>query len=103
LASGSCDLVDGSSAGDWHLPTIEELKTSPDRTYGDPTLSNAKGDGKWTESDVFTGVQSLVGYWSATTMAVDVNRAWGVWMHNSDVYWSIKTNHYNVWCIRGGP
>ncbi len=103
LASGSCDLNDGSSAGDWRLPTIEELKTLPDRTYSIPTLSNAKGDGQWIEGDAFTGVQSWTGYWSATTMASDANRAWGVWLLNGSVFWSIKSNAFNVWCVRSGP
>ena len=102
LASGSCDLNDGSSAGDWRLPTIEELKTLPDRAYFSPTLSNAKGDGQWIEGDAFAGVQSPTGYWSATTRAADVSTAWGVWLFDGSVYWGWKLNYYNVWCVRGG-
>jgi len=100
LASGSCDLNDGSSAGDWRLPTIEELKTLPDRTYIDPTLSNAKGDGQWSEGDAFTSVTSFMGYWSSTTLSTNADRAWGVWMHDGNVYWSWKGNHFYVWCVR---
>jgi len=102
LANGSCDLNDGSSVGDWRLPTVEELKTLPDRTYSDPTLSNSKGDGQWSEGDAFTGVKSISGYWSSTTLATNADRAWGVWMQNGSVFWSIKINAFNVWCIRGG-
>lgn len=27
LANGSCNLSDGSKAGDWHLPSVDELKS----------------------------------------------------------------------------
>jgi hypothetical protein len=102
LASGSCDLYDGSSAGDWHLPTIEELKTLPDRTYILPALSNSNGDGQWTEGDAFRGVQ-LVYYWSATTNSNDTLRAWGTAFTYGYVNRLLtKTNSNNVWCVRRG-
>ncbi len=58
-------LTDGSSEGDWRLPTKEEYELFVDNTYTNPALSNAAGDGKWSEGDAFTNVQSDY-YWSST-------------------------------------
>ena len=102
LASGSCGVYDGSSAGDWHLPTIEELKTLPNRNYSSPALSNSKGDTKWTiQGDAFSNVQSA-NYWSATTLAYNASDAWGVYMSLGGVVEGTKTYGFYVWCVRGG-
>lgn len=98
--SGSCGLHDGSLAGDWHLPTIEELKTLPNRNYSGPALSNAKGDGQWVSGDAFNNVQLF--FWSATTYAVYTSHAWYMHMGNGVVSYSFKTDYMNVWCVRGG-
>ncbi|HDN26534.1 MAG TPA: DUF1566 domain-containing protein [Thioploca sp.] len=72
LAHGQCGLRDGSSRGTWRLPTIDEWKAMIDTKYVDrenysqPALSNAAGNGPWTEGDVFSGVQTD-NYWSSTT------------------------------------
>lgn len=99
LASGSCFVVDGSSAGDWHLPTIEELKTLPDRAYFLPALSNAKGDAQWIEGDAFSGVQLDV-YWSATTVASIAAYAWDVYIGTGYVDGGGKDGNNYVWCVR---
>lgn len=65
LADGTCGLTDGSSAGDWRLPTISEISDLCDRQYNGPALSNAAGTGQWSEGDAFDGVESDW-YWSAT-------------------------------------
>jgi hypothetical protein len=101
LASGSCSIYDGSSAGDWHLPTIEELKTLPNRNYYNPALSNAKGDIKWAQGDAFNNVQSSY-YWSSTTYAYDTPSAWYVYMYDGIVGYGNKPSGLYVWCVRGG-
>jgi hypothetical protein len=102
LASGSCNIYDGSLVGDWHLPTIEELKTLPNRDYSIPALSNAKGDAKWTTNgDAFNNVQSNH-YWSSTTYADNTSYAWFVSMYLGSVHGGTKTSDYYVWCVRGG-
>ena len=101
LATGSCSLSDGSSAGDWHLPTIEELKTLPDRAYSNPALSNAKGDAQWTEANAFISVQSGY-YWSSTTNAYYPGGAWYVGMGDGSVVSTDTTFDVYVWCVRGG-
>ncbi|MEK8019532.1 MAG: DUF1566 domain-containing protein [Candidatus Parabeggiatoa sp.] len=98
LASGQCDLSDGSTKGMWRLPTIDEWEAMVDKTYGKPTLSNAAGRDRWTEGDAFSGVQTNL-YWSSTMN--EANIAWYVFLYDGDVGRSIKTNnlHY-VWPVR---
>jgi hypothetical protein len=101
LASGSCGLYDGSLPGDWHLPTIEELKTLPNRNYSNPALSNAKGDGQWSSGNAFNNVQSST-YWSATTFAYNTTGAWGVYFGSGGVDANAKAYNDYAWCVRGG-
>ncbi len=56
LADGFCDLKDGSKAGDWRLPTRDELLD---------ISKDPGGKEAWTAGDAFTGLQSFY-YWSAT-------------------------------------
>ena len=51
LAEGQCGLTDGSVAGDWRLPTIEEWKAFiagvyPNNLYTNPDLCNTAGTGQ---------------------------------------------------------
>lgn len=64
LSDGECGLSDGSSEGSWRLPTYSELMSLFDYDYDGPCLSNAAGDGQWSNGDAFT---SLVGgvFWSS--------------------------------------
>ena len=85
LASGSCGLTDGSSKGDWRLPTKNELETLMD----------------WQKSGAFSGVQTN-DYWSSTASANSTSFAWYVSLSNGYVYGSVKTNDLYVWPVRGG-
>jgi len=62
LASGQCGLSDGSTAGQWRLPNIQELESLVDLTKNNPALPAAYP---------FTGVQFggcyPPQYWSSTT------------------------------------
>ena len=83
LSSGSCGLSDGSKAGQWRLPTKDELKAIFSKKNG------------------FTNVQSGL-YWSSTTIAYDTDSAWIVSMLYGDVYNDFKTYNYYVWPVRAG-
>jgi hypothetical protein len=102
LASGSCGLSDGSSAGDWRLPNREELYSLVDFAFYAPAVSNAAGTAKWSAGDPFTNVQSSY-YWSSTTYAAETPYAWYVYMS-----WGYvgdnnpKSNPYYVWPVRAG-
>lgn len=75
LRSGEYGIDDGSQAGDWRLPTKKEWEEFFDHGYTKPPLSNAAGDGPWSEGDAFENVQLLY-HWSSTTTERDVDDAW---------------------------
>lgn len=68
VRDGVCGLEDGSQAGDWRLPTIEEWDSMFDLQYSNPAISNAAGDSQWKEGDPFGSIQTsgALGYWSST-------------------------------------
>ena len=98
LASGQCGLRDGSGAGDWRLPTKEELKAMMDKKYKIPALSNAKGTAQWKEGEVFSSVQS--GYWSSATHAGTTSYAWYANLNDGYVGADLKTSTNDVWPVR---
>ena len=74
LASGARGLTDGSTAGQWRVPNIEELRSLCNYGYAQPAFTNDKGDAQWTAAGVgkecsFANVQSEV-YWSSTYMYI---------------------------------
>ncbi len=101
LASGSCGLTDGSSAGDWRLPNVRELLSLVHFGVHNPAVPNTAGTGRWVEGDPFTGVQSNY-YWSSTTFANGTSNAWRVYLYYGYVDNGTKTSDYYVWPVRGG-
>ena len=91
LAAGDCGLADGSSVGDWRLPTVKDLQSLIDFNNYDPALP---------KRHPFTEVQSSA-YWSATEYVNDDNYAWHVYSYFGGVTTNIKSGHYYVWPVRG--
>ena len=91
LADGNCGLTDGSSAGDWRLPTVKELQSLIDFKQYDPALPNGHP---------FTKVQSS-SYWSATDYVNEDTYAWHVYTYFGGVFTNIKSGYYYVWPVRG--
>ncbi|MDD2309385.1 MAG: DUF1566 domain-containing protein [Desulfuromonadaceae bacterium] len=81
LKSGSCGLSDGSTAGQWRLPTRYELIARQRNQQG------------------FTNVQAY--YWSSTTYANGTDSAWYGLMGGDGVSINYKTFNYYVWPVRG--
>jgi len=74
LAHGQCSLEDGSSAGQWRLPTKAEWEafvSPPPDGYTDPALVNTVGNAQWSEGDAFRNVQSEQ-YWSNEEVYPDI-------------------------------
>jgi len=91
LANGACSLTDGSSAGDWRLPNINELRSLFDPDQSVPYLP---------AGHPFDGVQDY--YWSSTSNADTPTDAWDVHPIYCFVYHLDKTNTFYVWPVRGG-
>jgi hypothetical protein len=92
LASGSCELTDGSNAGDWRLPNKFELESLLDMGNQKPALPSGHP---------FTNVQ-FDHYWSSTTFANATGVAWVVNMISGNNYYDNKYYDKYVWPVRGG-
>jgi hypothetical protein len=98
LKQGDCgpnpDLVlsDGSSAGDWRLPTMTELCTLIDFSRRTPALP---------KGHMFFNVPS--GYhWSATTLDDHSGMAWIVYFESGTTcYENMKNRAGHIWPVRG--
>jgi len=115
LAAGQCGLTDGSSAGDWRLPTKTEwqatiagavvLGCTLGGAGSPPSLTNDPGTGCLSAGPTsFTGVQ-VDDYWSSSAFEVGPTNAWFVALHSfSNVFLfnggkGVFTNF--VWPVRG--
>ncbi|OAD23012.1 peptidase C14, caspase catalytic subunit p20 [Candidatus Thiomargarita nelsonii] len=99
LEHGQCGLRDGSRAGMWRLPTIDEWKAMVDKRYKNPALSNAAGTGHWEEGDAFSDVPtgrarycSSSKYSSSSMWYMDINSG------------NVNKSRYllDVWAVRDG-
>jgi len=83
LSSGSCDLSDKSKAGQWRLPTKDELVQR---------ASNRQG---------FTNVQNYF-YWSSTLHPYWPSDAWYVHMDGRPANTTPKAFNLCFWPVRAG-
>ncbi|MBF0524023.1 MAG: DUF1566 domain-containing protein [Deltaproteobacteria bacterium] len=84
-------LTDGSQAGQWRLPTKDELVAL---TTGTEAIRSSS-------MYLFTGIQSSY-YWSSTTFAYFPGYAWAVDMTDGYVGYVNETNIAFIWPVRGG-
>jgi hypothetical protein len=91
LANGACGLSDGSTAGQWRLPNIKELKSVFNRQTNSKTWLNTVG---------FYNIQN--DYWSSTTVVNNTGFAFTGGMQVGTVNSVNKTYDVTVWPVRGG-
>jgi hypothetical protein len=96
LASGQCLLNDGSSAGQWRLPNINELESLIDVSQSSPAL---------TQNNHFSGVSDGI-YWSSTTYFGLTSNAWAIQLSDgsyvNDSVNNVKATSSNgVWAVKG--
>lgn len=106
LVNGKCGLSDNSSAGDWRLPNINELRSLVDYSRHDPDLPSGHP---------FSNVQSIW-YWSSTTNPVYTSGAFTVGIGRGSIHANSKVKStpgasrvgnkvdtsLGVWSVRGG-
>jgi hypothetical protein len=100
LAAGACELNDGSTAGQWRLPNVNELESLVDVSASFPAISIGSP---------FRNVSSAV-YWSSTSYfggQAGSPQAWAIRMGDgryvNDFVNNIKTTAKNaVWAVKGG-
>jgi len=109
-----CGLSDGSSPGEWRLPTVEEWETmvsnalggagNPDCTGTPPTITDDTGDFCYLAGSSFGDV--MVGdYWSSSTEALVPSGAWVVSLSTGQTTAVNKREDlapFYVWPVRGG-
>ena len=106
LADGMCGLIDGSQPGFWRLPTVTEfmemVASANKQGYDYPSLTNARGDAKWTtDGDAFVGVEhSCCEYW--TSSEIDTGGVWDLNMRTGDLDIDGKFSRNWVWPVRSG-
>lgn len=112
-----CGLSDGSSPGEWRLPSASEWWTmvadalgdvgDPDCTASPPTITNDNGAGcQVSGPSSFTGVEPS-NYWSSSTWAPAAHWAWDASLFNGEVHAILPMTdkysvYYYVWPVRGG-
>jgi hypothetical protein len=111
LEDGECGLTDGSSPGDWRLPTKEEWEATvayavAEGCTGDhsPSLMDTPGSGCYQSgtAKIFTGVFSAV-YWSSETSDFMPLTAWAVSLGSGDLGNHTRTSlAIFAWPVRAG-
>jgi len=93
LADGMCGLTDGSSAGDWRLPSYKELFSLVDAENYLLALPSGHP---------FTNTRDNL-YWSSTTCSGFTSSAWYVYMGTGSVGTYDKILYsFLVWPVHGG-
>jgi len=105
LKNGDCMLTDGSSPGDWRLPTNKEWETTMEKALemgcSGPTLTNDAGTGCLTAGpSSFTDAEADY-YWSSTTLEGQ-DRAYFGDIDHGHVLNGAFTTPLRVWPVRGG-
>ena len=105
LKNGDCMLTDGSSPGDWRLPTQMEWEATMEKALAlgcsGPTLTNDPGTGCISAGpSSFTTVEADY-YWSSTTLEGQERAYFGDIDHGHLLNGAFTTT-LRVWPVRGG-
>jgi hypothetical protein len=99
LASGSCGLLDGSRAGQWRLPNLNELESLVDISASNPAVSlgspfiNVSNGIYWSSTSYFGGQGGSPDAWT-------IRFSDGRYMN--DFSSNVKTTSLNeVWAVKG--
>jgi hypothetical protein len=93
LASGTGGLTDGSSAGDWRLPNVNEFQSILD-------LNNTSGPAIAPDHPFINLYPS--NYWTSTSVALAPALGWFVALAVGPPVFDLKLNIMRMWPVRGG-
>lgn len=93
LASGAAGLSDGSAAGDWRLPNVNEFQSLLH-------LDNTSGPAIAPDNPFSNLVPS--NYWTATSVALAPPLGWFVALAVGPPVFDLKVNSMRMWPVRGG-
>lgn len=103
LRSSICGLADGSTTGDWRLPTKTEwlamTASARKQSFTSPAMTNRSGTSKWSNGDPFINIQNYY-YWSGSSFANVTSSAWDINLTDGAVSVIPKTNGDFVWPVR---
>lgn len=104
LASGACGLTDGSLAGQWRMPNVNELESLVDVSQVNPAVS---------AGSPFTNINLGNAYWSSTTYTAGPGNAMAIrfsdgrWINGVDArdggFSNVKASSANsLWAVKSG-
>ena len=86
-----CDKLELAGMTHWRLPTFKELFSIVDYTRIKPAIN-----------PVFDFVEEGT-YWTSTTFAPNVSRAWTIDFRTGKSFYSYKTTNHTVRCVKDVP
>jgi hypothetical protein len=91
MTKNSGCIPSGTSAGDWRLPTVQELQNLIDYSRYEPALPSGLP---------FSDVQMGWYYWSSTEFVNYTSNAWHVYFSDGYLGTNVKSNPGYVWPVR---
>ena len=103
LSDGEFGLSDGSSDGDWRLPTVSEWMSVIDTDYYGPALCDMSGENAWSQGNAFLNpLQINEGYytWFWSSDEIDSENVYVINLCDGEVDAEYKARTWRAWPVR---
>jgi len=104
LSSGQCGLTDDSRTGSWRMPSRSEMQSLSDRMennhadFFSHTYFNR--DSTVFQAAIFNNFVTFQYYWTSTSDAADISKAWSVFSCDFGTYDTLKENSGYTLAVR---